>query len=65
MRQVAKMIMGGEYKVFYDDKAKYNPYKVYRFAGRHRHKINEYADLASAMVELSNIACVLESYNPR
>ena len=40
----------------YDDKAKYNPFKVYYMRDGHRKKIQEYADLGSAMMKLSNLA---------
>ena len=60
MKQIATMIMNGRYKVMYDDKAKYNPYKVYQFIGNHRHKMNEFARLSDAMLELTNIATIKE-----
>ena len=56
MKQIATMICHGHYKVMYDDKAKYNPFKVYHIRDGHRKKIHEYADLGSAMMKLSNLA---------
>ena len=59
-KQIAILITrNGEYKVIRDDKAKYNPYKIYHItyelgsAGygltKHKRKVEEYADLASCM----------------
>lgn len=56
MKTVATMILNGRYKVMYDDKVKYNPYRVYKFIGNHRKMINKYADMQSAIMELADIA---------
>ena len=62
MRTVAKMVMNGTYTVMYDDKVKYNPYKVYQHINGSRRIMEKYADLSSAMVYLANIAMAKESY---
>lgn len=56
MKTVAMMILNGRYKVMYDDKARYNPYRVYKLSGNHRKMINKYADMQSAIMELADIA---------
>lgn len=63
MRKVASMVSLGRYTVMYDDKAKLNPYRVYRLSNNHRELINKYANLHSAMVELADIAYLVEVFN--
>ena len=62
MKTIATMTLNGRYKVMYDDKAKCNPYRVYQFIGNHRRMINKYADLHSAMLELTNIVYICKTW---
>lgn len=56
MKQLATMILNGRYKIMYDDKAKYNPYRVYKIAGDSRIMVAKFADYASAVYTLYDIA---------
>lgn len=56
MKQIATMICHGTYKVIYDDKAKFNPFKVYHIADGHKKLVEKYADLGSAMEKLARLA---------
>ena len=62
---IGKMYFGGNYTVIYDDKQKYNPYRVYRNwyevgeDGRphqRRKQVNRFADMTSCMALLKEIA---------
>lgn len=56
MKQLVTMILNGRYKFMYDDKAKYNPYRVYKLSGNSRKMVAKYADYASALYTLYDIA---------
>lgn len=56
MKQLATMILNGRYKIIYDDKAKYNPYRVYKLSGNSRKMVAKYEDYASALYTLYEIA---------
>lgn len=56
MKTVATMIMSGRYKVMYDDRARLDPYRVYRFSGNRREMLGKYADMQSAIMKLADIA---------
>ena len=55
MKLVGKIFINGEYRILFDEKAKYNPYRIvfiWYDAGRHQKTVNKYADLKSALFDL-------------
>ena len=55
MKQIGSIYINGEYKILYDEKDKYTPYRivsVWYNCGKHRKTVAKYSDLKSALYDL-------------
>lgn len=55
MKQIAKVTYYGRYIILYDEKAKYNPYKVYKVEGNSRKLLAKWTEVGDAMMHLAEI----------
>ena len=65
--QVAVLNFRGVWKIIHNEKNKYNPFEVYYIfyenGNKHKRKITEYGDLASAMIVLSSVVANKLTYS--
>lgn len=55
MKQIAKVTYYGRYIILYDEKAKYNPYRVYKVEGNSRKLLAKWTEVGDAMMHLAEI----------